>query len=91
MMNNTPITQNHIPTIVSVAEATHYLVGIYDNANNFTAIDNTKSINSFPSLFEAKEFLRKSDITSAHIEYHTAYDEMCGAQTAGLCTEKITL
>ena len=93
MMNNTYTTNatSSIPTIVSVADSTHYLVGTYDDASNFVAINSTSSIDSFTSLFQAKQFLRNHHVESAHIEYHTAYDEMCGTQTCGLCKETVKL
>ena len=79
------------PTIVSIAESTHYLVGIYDSASNFIGINNTDDIVSFSSLFEAKKFLRKRHISSANIEYQSAYDEMCGSQTLGAYSQTIKL
>lgn len=88
---DTTNTTSSIPTIVSVADSTHYLVGTYDDASNFVAINSTSSIDSFTSLFQAKQFLRHHHVESAHIEYHTAYDEMCGTQTSGLCKETVKL
>lgn len=93
MMNNSYTTNatSSIPTIICIADSTHYLVGTYNHASHFVAVNSKSDIDSFASLFQAKQFLRDKSVESAHIEYHTAYDEMCGTQTSGLCKETIKL
>lgn len=89
-LNTSNLTQQ-TPTIVSIAESTHYLVGVYDNANNLNGINNSDDIDCFTSLLEAKQFLRKNHIACANLEYQTAYDEMCGNPSVGSCSELIEL
>ena len=82
---------NSLPIILGVAESTHYLVGRYNRANLFTALPPSSSVALFNSLSEAKNYLRRNNITSAAIEFQSAYDEMCGNQSTGSYRELVSL
>ena len=85
-------TQNIQPTIIAMAESTHYLVGAFDQANNFVGLHNKGEVLTVGSLHEAKQYLRDNNIHSTTIEYQTAYDEMCGSsENSGRCVQTITL
>lgn len=93
-MKNISYSQDQIsslPTILGVAESTHYLVGKYNRANHFTGLSPSSSVVSFNSLSEAKNYLRRKNITSAAIEFQSAYDEMCGNQSTGSYRELVSL
>lgn len=79
------------PTIISVAESTHYLIGVMDGANNFTGLDGSSQMTTANSLSEAKQFLRNHHYFSAALEYQSAYDEMCGTNSIGRCQQIIIL
>ena len=78
------------PTIICVAESTHYLVGSLDSSNNLIGLDNADKITSTASLIEAKNYLRSHNIYNAILEYQTAYDEMCGLSPSAPCRQTIT-
>jgi hypothetical protein len=86
------LKQNIQPTIIAMADATHYLVGAIDQSNNFVGLHNTGQVVTMSSLHEAKQYLRDNNIESTTIEYQSAYDEMCGSSVnSGSCIQKITL
>lgn len=65
-------------TILSVAEATHYLVGVTDDDNRLIALPTLKTVTVCDSLAQAKQLLRELHFESADLIMQTAYDEMCG-------------
>ena len=82
--------QKAIPTIISVAEATHYLVGSVDSLNNFVGLNHSSDVVVKGSLVEAKNHLRENNIFSAALEFQSAYDEMCGSSSSvGRCSQMI--
>lgn len=66
------------PTIIGIAEGTHYLVGVTDTEENFTALPSLRKVAVCDSLSDAKQLLRNHRIDSAQLTLQTAYDEMCG-------------
>jgi len=89
---NTILANNNerlIPTIIGVADSTHYLVGGVDRLDNFIGLNPPDDVAVFNSLVEAKDYLREQNICSAMLEFQTAYDEMCGANNNGRCSEMI--
>jgi predicted negative regulator of RcsB-dependent stress response len=78
-----------IPTIIGVADSTHYLVGSVDSLNNFFGLNPATDVAVMGSLVEAKNYLRENNIFSAALEFQTAYDEMCGSQNSGRCSQII--
>ncbi|WP_259367701.1 MULTISPECIES: DUF6482 family protein [unclassified Colwellia] len=91
MMNTlTNSNQANIPTIIGVAESTHYLVGAVDSLNNFIGLTQSRDVAVMGSLVEAKNYLRDNNIFNAALEYQTAYDEMCGtSSSSGRCSQMI--
>ena len=91
-MNNTLTDANSelTPTIICVAESTHYLVGTLDASHNLIGLDTPDKITVTSSLTEAKNFLRRHNIFGATLEFQTAYDEMCGASPSEPCRQSIT-
>ena len=83
--------KNIMPTIISVAESTHYLVGAFDASSNFIGLNQTSDVAVVNSLAEAKQYLRRNNIFIAAIEYQSAYDEMCGSDTSPPCRQVINL
>jgi hypothetical protein len=79
-----------IPTIIGIADSTHYLVGRVDSGNNFTGLESTQQNEVFSSITEAKNYLRAQNIFCAVLEFQTAYDEMCGSSVPNRCTQMIT-
>lgn len=77
------------PTIISVAESTHYLVGEKDRNNRFQGINNSNDIKLVSSLADAKQYLKNHKISTACLEFQTAYDEMCGTATSENVQETI--
>ena len=71
-----------MPTIVGIAESYRYLVGRYDDSNNFVGIASQKQVEIFDSLVAAKQYLRKRNILTAALEFRSPYDEMCGTPVA---------
>lgn len=78
------------PVIIGVADSIHYLVGAVDSNNNLFSLPNTSDISVFRSLFEAKKYLASQNISSAYVEYQSAYDEMCGSSVQHSCRQMIT-
>jgi hypothetical protein len=86
----TNVKQQATPTIISVAESTHYLVGSVDSLNNFVGLNNSSDVALMGSLVEAKNHLRENNIFSAALEFQSAYDEMCGSSSSsGRCSQMI--
>ena len=88
---NTVINKESMPTIIGIAESTHYLVGAVDSANNFIGLNKARDVQVLASLADAKQYLRDHNIFTAALEFQTAYDEMCGTDTIGRCREIIKL
>jgi hypothetical protein len=80
-----------MPTIMAVAESSHYLVGAVDSSNNFISLNQERDIVVLNSLVDAKEYLRSHNIFTATLEFQTAYDEMCGTETVETCRQIINL
>lgn len=78
-------------TILSVAEATHYLVGMSDDENRLIALPALSEVTVCDSLAQAKQVLREHHFNSAELVMQTAYDEMCGMSSAGETRETIPL
>jgi hypothetical protein len=78
-----------IPTIIGVADSTHYLVGAVDSNNNFMGLNQSSEVAVMSSLVEAKNHLRNNNIFSAALEFQSAYDEMCGTSCSGRCSQMI--
>ena len=94
VMKNTLVSSNQEikPTIIAMADSTHYLVGAFDRSNNFVSLKSAGQVMTMTSLHEAKQYLRNNNIESTTIEYQSAYDEMCGSSVnSGRCSQKITL
>jgi hypothetical protein len=66
------------PTIMGIADATHYLVGGTDNDDNFIALPILGKVTICESLSLAKQLLRDNGFQSAELILQSAYDEMCG-------------
>jgi hypothetical protein len=49
-----------IPTIIGIADSTHYLVGRVDSGNNFTGLESTQQNEVFSSITEAKKLLESA-------------------------------
>ncbi len=80
-----------IATIIGVADATHYLVGLTDANNNFAGLNGEVAGECVHSIVEAKALLKSHDYAIAHLEYQTAYDEMCGLDNSGKYQQVINL
>jgi hypothetical protein len=85
------IIMNYIPTIIGVAEATHYLVGSSDEEENFIPLKELGSVVVCQSLCAAKTLLRENNIHSAKLTLQTAYDEMCGLPSSSATNQIINL
>ncbi|MDO7086618.1 DUF6482 family protein [Pseudocolwellia sp. AS88] len=79
------------PTIIGVAEATHYLVGGTDVDDNFTALPALGDVVICNSLSSAKQLLRDNDMLEAQLTLQTPYDEMCGLPTSRVTHETVLL
>jgi len=77
------------PTIIGVADATHYLVGVTDTNDNFTALPTFGDVAVCDSLSSAKQLLRDNDIFHAQLTLQTPYDEMCGLPTSTVTHETV--
>lgn len=77
------------PTIIGVADSTHYLVGLSDENNNLVGFKGDVAVVN--SLAEAKQYLRCQYVSSANLEFQTAYDEMCGSTLSSKVTQVINL
>ncbi len=78
-------------TILSVAEATHYLVGMSGEDHQLVALPSLSSVAVCDSLAQAKQVLRDHHFESAQLVMQTAYDEMCGLGSPGETRELIPL
>ncbi len=71
------------PTIVSYADATHYLVGAEDSEGNFFEARNDKGQPTvFLSLREAEDYFAKQGVETVMIRVQSPYDEMIGGESA---------
>lgn len=78
-------------TILSVAEATHYLVGMSGDDNLLVALPSLADVAVCDSLAQAKQVLRDHHFDSAQLIMQTAYDEMCGLSAPSETREMIPL
>jgi len=67
------------PTILCIAESTHYLVGLMDKAGCFHGLNQSSRHTVVNSFAQAKQLLASQKIYTAVVEYQTAYDEFCGS------------
>jgi chemotaxis signal transduction protein len=65
-------------TIIAVAGARHYLVGLSDVKGNLVPLHSLKKVAFCQSLSKAKQLLRKNNIHTADLILQSAFDEMCG-------------
>lgn len=79
------------PTIMGIADSTHYFVGATDNNGNLTPLSMLKEVAVCKSLCDAKQLLRDNHIESATLNFQSAYDEMCGLSTPTVMSEIIFL
>jgi hypothetical protein len=79
------------PTIIGVADATHYLVGATDSQNDFVILPGLRSIAVCNSLSSAKQLLRDHNINIVELTLETAYDEMCGLPSDSIATQTLYL
>ena len=77
------------PTIIGIADSTHYLVGVTDIKDNFTALPSLQDVATCMSLSEAKNLLKSHSIDTAQLTLHSAYDEMCGLPASGISNQTI--
>lgn len=80
-----------MPTIIGVADATHYLVGATNKQNDFIALPGLGDIAVCNSLSSAKQLLRDRNIHIADFTLETAYDEMCGLPFDSVATQTLHL
>jgi hypothetical protein len=66
------------PTIIGISDSTHYLVGLTDAKDNFTALTSLQDVAICTSLSEAKQLLKSHNVNTAQLTLQTAYDKMCG-------------
>ncbi len=79
------------PTIIGVADTTHYLVGVTDVDDNFTALPTFDDVVVCHSLSSAKQLLRENNMFEAQLSLQTPYDEMCGLPTSNVYHEILHL
>jgi len=79
------------PTILGIADATHYLVGGTDYSGNFIPLPQLGEVTVCHSLSSAKQLLRDKKFHSAELTLESAYDEMCGLPAGPPMTQTITL
>jgi predicted negative regulator of RcsB-dependent stress response len=77
------------PTIIGIAEGTHYLVGVTDAKDNFTALPALNEVAICASLSEAKQLLRNQRVDTAQLTLQSAYDEMCGLPSSSVVNQTI--
>ncbi|PKI17331.1 DUF6482 family protein [Colwellia sp. 12G3] len=77
------------PTILGIADSTHYLVGGTDLKNDFNALPALGDVAICHSLSAAKTLLKEHNIFSAQLTLQTAYDEMCGLPPSSATNETI--
>ena len=89
-MNEQQATVNSVkPTILGLADSPHYLVGAMTDKDDFVALSETTGVTKFRSLTLAKEYLKSINYSSACLEFQSAYDEMCGAESQKLTGQTI--
>ena len=89
LMNSKKMVQ---PTIIAMADSTHYLVGAVDKHHNLFGLEGSGEALKLNSLQEAKQYLRDHNVRSTIIEYQSAYDEMCGTNMSfGCCSQTVSL
>jgi hypothetical protein len=88
---STILNKGMLPTIMAIAESTHYLVGAFDSADNFVGLSKVRDVEVLNSLADAKQYLRSHNIFTAALEFQSSYDEMCGTDTMGRYREIINL
>ncbi|MFT6732744.1 MAG: hypothetical protein ACJAS9_000926 [Polaribacter sp.] len=94
LIMNARITINEkdlIPTIIGIADLSYYLVGAVDSSNHFIGLKRVGEIDVFASLVQAKKYLRSNNISSAALEFQSAYDEMCGSSATDRSIQMIKL
>ncbi len=79
-----------LPTIIGIADSSHYLVGVIDSRDNLIGLEENTSAEMFNSITDAKAYLRRNNISSALLEFQNAYDEMCGQSSSGCYRELIS-
>ncbi|NMP30393.1 hypothetical protein HII17_02360 [Thalassotalea sp. M1531] len=77
------------PTIIGIADSTHYLVGMTDAKDNFTALPSLQDVAICTSLSEAKILLKRQKIDTAQLTLQSAYDEMCGLPASAITNQTI--
>jgi len=82
---------SNIATIISVAEATHYIVGITNDDNQLIPLPKALDVTTCDSLVQAKQILREHQFEKAQLILQSAYDEMCGSTDIGGNTMQIDL
>lgn len=79
------------PTILGVAESTHYLVGTTDQSGDLVALSQLDEVAICRSLEAAKLLLKDYNVQQAQLVLETAYDEMCGLPSSGSTIQTIHL
>ncbi len=79
------------PTIISTADASHYIVLTSTVSDKGLGLPPITKTTYLLSLREAKDYLRTRHFNKAILEYQSAYDEMCGLPSASKITEEINL
>ena len=79
------------PTILGIADATHYLVGGTDDSGNFIALPQLGEVTVCHSLSSAKKLLRDKKFISAELTLESAYDEMCGLPAGPPVSQTVSL
>lgn len=84
-------TNNLKATIIGVADTTHYLVGVTDVDDNFTALPELSDVVVCHSLSSEKQLLRDNNMFEVQLTLQTPYDEMCGLPTSNVTHETMQL
>lgn len=82
---------NELPTILSAAESTHYLVGMYDAQGNLGPLPPLDHVVNCLSLSQAKTLIKGQHYDHAELIMETAYDEMCGLSSTPHVKQLITI
>ena len=77
------------PTIIGIADSTHYLVGLTDAKDNLTALTSLQDVAICTSLSEAKQLLKSHNVDTAQLTLQSAYDEMCGLSSPAVSNQTI--
>ena len=80
-----------LPTILGISDGNHYLVGVTDEEGNFGAMPELGTIKVCPSLSDAKDVLRKHNVSSAQLSLESAYDEMCGIFDSNVGSQMVSI